>query len=136
MGGRGAYLQRGGFSVQEYQATGETVGGFKVIEHKTKKNAPLPQMSVAPDAVYVLKSSGRLKAIGIYGKDRRLKKEIEIAHGHKNRYKDGHVKILKRGIAHVHHINGGRENNVRYMTGKEIKKYGEAVIEMGGRVSE
>lgn len=36
----------------------------------------------------------------------------------------------------VHNIRGGRENNVRYMTKKEIKKYGDAIIAMGGKISE
>lgn len=40
------------------------------------------------------------------------------------------------GIAHVHNINGGREANVRYMTLKEIKKYGKAIEGMGGKVRE
>ena len=136
MGGRGQYIQKGGFSKQVYRATGETVGGFKVIEHVSKNNASLPQMSNTPGVVYVLKSKGRYKSIGIYGQDRRLQKEIEITHGHKNRPKSGQKEHLSRGVAHVHNIRGGRENNVRYMTKKEIKKYGQAVIEMGGRVSE
>ena len=36
----------------------------------------------------------------------------------------------------VHNIRGSRENNVRYMTKKEIKKYGDAIIAMGGKISE
>jgi hypothetical protein len=133
MGGRGAYFQKGGFRSYEYQATGETMGGFKVIEHKSKPNAGLPTMSNSPNAVYILKSHGYYKSIGIYGSDRRLQKEIDLGHGHTNRFKSGKKEHLQRGIAHVHHIKGGRDNNVRYMTQKEINKYGRAILEMGGK---
>ena len=124
MGGRGAYLQSGGFKIQEYEATGETIGGIKVIQHKTKTAASLPEMSNTPGTAYILKSGGRYTTLGVYGNDRRLKKSFDITHGHKNRPKNGTIERLKMGIAHVHNINGGREANVRYMTLKEIKNMG------------
>ncbi len=136
MGGRGAYSSKGGFSTQEYRSTGETIKGIKVIEQIKPGNAKLPQMSNTPNTEYILKSNGVYKSLGIYGSDRRLQKEIEIRHGHTNRPKSGKKEKLKKGVAHVHNIKGGRGNNVRYMTKKEIKKYGKAVIAMGGKISE
>ena len=132
MGGRGGSSGR----KNEYKSTGEIISGFKVIEHKSKPNAPLPQMSNTPGTVYILKSNGKLKSLGIYGMDKRLSKEINIDHGHKNRYKSGKKEDLKRGVAHVHHWKGGRNANVRYMTKKEIKKYGSAITQMGGKIYE
>ena len=46
------------------------------------------------------------------------------------------IKNLKVGVAHVHIIKGGRGNNTRYMTKKEIKKYGKYIEFMGGRTIE
>lgn len=135
MGGRGTYSQRGGFKIYEYESTGERIEGFKVIKHKTDSHASLPQMSNTPGTVYILKSGNHYKSIGIYGDDRRLKKEINISHGHTNVYANGKVEKLKRGVAHIHHWQGGRQANVRYLTAKEIKKYGKAIIKMGGKLN-
>lgn len=137
MGGRGAYYQRGGFSVYEYEATGETLEGFKVIRHKTNGHASLPQMSNTPGTVYILQNGdGHYKSMGIYGADRRLRKQIDIHRKHTNRYKSGKRVVLKKGVAHVHNWRGGRNSNVRYMTKKEIKKYGKAIVLMGGKLHE
>lgn len=141
MGGRGAYFQRGGFSVYEYQATGETISGFKVISHKTDDHASIPMMSNTPNTVYILKTSQGYKTIAVYGPDRRIRKEIDLninlnSHGHKNRYRDGRIENLNRRVAHIHHWRGGRLNNVHYLTKKDIKQYGAAIIQMGGRLYE
>lgn len=131
--GRGR-SKAGGY--HEYEGTGESIAGIKVIKSLGSPSDPLPRFSGTPNAVYILKSGEHYKSLGIYGPDRELRKEIDITHGHTNRPKSGKKTKLKRGVAHVHNIRGGRENNVRYMTKKEIKKYGEAVIGMGGKVRE
>lgn len=136
MGGRGAYYQHGGFSVYEYEATGETIEGFKVIQMKGGGSASLPEMSNTPGTVYILKSHGYYKSLGIYGEDRRLRKAIDITHLHTNRFRSGKKERLRKGVAHVHNMRGGRGSNVRYMTKKEIKKYGRAIVAMGGRLRE
>ena len=46
------------------------------------------------------------------------------------------VKKLKRGVAHIHTSKGGRENNTRYLTKKEIKLFGEYIKYIGGKISE
>lgn len=132
--GRGRSKINGRYN--EYKSTGEVLGGIKVIESIKSPRDPLPRFSGSPNAVYILKSHGYYKSIGIYGENRELKKEIDISHGHVNRPKSGKKESLKKGVAHVHNIYGGRENNVRYMTKKEIKKYGKAVIAMGGKTYE
>ncbi len=134
MGGRGSYLQHGGFTIQEYESTGETIDGIKVIQKVNSDTTSLPQMSNTPGTAYILKSNGKYKSLGIYGPDRRLRKAIDITHGHTNRPKSGNNEKFKRGVAHVHHMRGGRGNNVRLMADKEIKKYGKAILEIGGKL--
>ncbi|MBR4711741.1 MAG: hypothetical protein IKP10_06875 [Clostridia bacterium] len=134
MGSRGTYSQKGGFSRQDYRDTGDTIKGFKVIEQIKEGTATLPQMSNTPGTVYIFRTrSGEMK-IGIYGQDRRITKEIEISHGHRNKYNSGKKQRLKKGVAHVHNWHRGRENNTRYMTKKEIKIYGKAVLAIGGKL--
>lgn len=133
MGGRGAYKPSGGFEYYEYERTGEIIEGVKVIRHKTSSKAPMPRFSNSPGAIYILQNKEGYKSIGIYGPDRRIRKEIEISHSHTNRYKSGRTEKLDLGVAHVHNIHGGRENNVRYMTKKEIKLYGSIITKIGGR---
>ena len=128
MGGRGQYLQKGGFRVQAYHAVGE-IDGVKVIERIDGRPGFMPQMSNSPNAIYILKSNGYYKSIGIYGSDRRLQKDIHIQHEHKNRLGEK----IPKGIAHVHHLRGGRLNNVRKMSKKERRKYGALVQKMGGK---
>lgn len=141
MGGRGAYFQKGGFSVQDYESTGEFIQGIKVIRHKFDDHASLPQMSNTPGTMYILKNSQGFKNVGIYGQDRRIQKEIHInvvknSHGHTNRFRDGHKIKLKRNVAHIHHWRGGRANNVHYLTKKDIKKYGNVITQIGGSLYE
>jgi len=142
MGGRGASIQiskynpKGGFTEQAYRATGETLAGIKVIEKINSKSASLPEMSNTPGTVYILKSAGHFTAMGIYGADRRLQKAIEFNRRHVIRLKNGKRIVLKKGIAHVHNLRGGRGNNVRYLTIREKKKYGTAIELMGGVLSE
>lgn len=69
--------------------------------------------------------------------DKEIQKEIDIYHGHKVRNHKGEiVKKLKRGVAHIHTSKGGRENNMRYLTKKEIKLFGEYIKYIGGKISE
>ena len=127
--GRGR-SKAGGY--KEYKDTGEHIAGFKVIKSISGERNPLPRFSNSLNATYILKSAmGEYKSIGIYNKQRELVKEIDVTHSHTNRYKNGKKIKLLRGIAHVHNYRGGRNNNVRYMTRKEAKKYGEAVARMG-----
>ena len=132
--GRGRSKVNGKYN--EYKATGEYIEGIKVIESLEEGSTRVPRYSGSPNSVYILKVNGNYKAIGIYNEHRELVKEIEISHGHTNRPKSGKKSKLRRGVAHVHNIRGGRENNIRYMTKKEIKKYGKAIEKMGGRVRE
>ncbi len=141
MDGRGSYFQRGGFSVQEYEATGEAIQGVKVIQHKTDDHASLPQMSNTPGTVYILKNSNGYKRVGIYGPDRRVRKEIDLnvsrnSHGHKNRFRDGRTVKLRRDVAHIHHWRGGRNNNVHYLTQKDIKQHGKLITQLEGKLHE
>lgn len=128
MGGRGQYLQKGGFRVQTYHAVGE-IDGVKVIERIDGRPGFMPRMSNSPNAIYILKSNGYYKSIGIYGSDRRLRKDIHIQHSHENRLGEE----IPKGIAHVHNLRGGRLNNVRKMSKKERRKYGALVQKMGGK---
>lgn len=98
----------------------------------------MPRMSNSPNAMYIYKNAkGTTKSLGIYSDKRELIKEFNIDHDHPQRNKNGEViRTLKEGVAHVHIIKGGRGNNTRYMTKKEIKKYGKYIKFMGGKISE
>ena len=69
----------------------------------------------------------------MYGQDRRLRKEINLnidsvrGHGHNG---------LKRTVAHIHHWRGGRDNNVHYLSKKDIKQFGKTIESLGGKLRE
>lgn len=118
---------------REFHDTGERIDGIKVIEHNDpKNNAPIPQYSNTPNTKYILKKAGQYKSLGIYNEHRELVQTYDLAHSHTNKPKSGKKEMFKKGLAHVHNHKGGRENNVRKMTVKEIKKYGRAIRKMGG----
>lgn len=115
---------RGKFSEKVFRFTGKIINNISVIE-KQKGSASIPRMSKNPNDVYILKSKKGYKSIGIYNQYNELYAEINIDHPHKD---------IPRGIAHIHFIFGGRANNVRMLTKKEIKKYGKTIEQMGGKV--
>lgn len=127
--------KRGGRIVNpKYHKVGE-VDGVKVI--KLNANGPMSLPLVAGRSrVYILENAaGERKKIAIYDSSGYLEKEIHFDRSHTNRPKSGKKEKLEYGVAHVHNVKGGWGNNVRYMTTKEIKKYGDIVIKLGGKVS-
>lgn len=120
-----------------FYITVDTFENAKVITPVTGGSGSLPRISNSPNALYIFKNAkGKMKSLGIYDDKRELVKEINIDHGHKDK-KDGKIiRNLKVGVAHVHTIKGGRGNNTRYMTKKEIKKYGKYIKFMGGKTNE
>lgn len=115
--------------------TVDMVDGIKVI--KSNKNGPmsLPKMAGKSGAYILENAKGQRNSIAIYDSSGHIARQIDFGHGHTNRPKSGKNEYLKRGVAHVHSIKGGRENNVRYMTSREIKKYGSLVVKLGGKLS-
>jgi hypothetical protein len=127
--------KRGGriFNPQYHKV--DTVDGIKVITLNTKRSMSLPKVA-GRSRMYILENAtGERKKIGIYDSSGHIAKEIHFDRGHTNRPKSGKTEYLKRGVAHVHNVKGGWGNNVRYMTKREIKKYGNLVIKLGGKVS-
>lgn len=122
-----------------FYKTIETIYDAKVIEPTNLGSYSLPRMSHSPNALYIVKSKkDNYASLGIYNQYRELTKEFDISHDHKF-YEKGSKKISKRlieGVAHVHNDRGGRNSNVRYMTKKEIRKYGKYIIAMGGLTNE
>lgn len=121
MGGRGSYLQKGGFKVQDYKVV-DIIAGIKVLSKRNDKNKStnLPTMSNTPGTMYMSKNKrGYIKQLRIYGNDRRAKIDIDFDHKHKGMQ------------PHIHFYKGGRENNVRELTKKDIKKYGKILKEIG-----
>ena len=119
----------------------ETVDSFedaKIIKSTERGGNSLPRMSNSPNAIYILKNaSDKYKSIGVYDKNREIAKEFDIGHGHKARDKNGKIiQWLKRGYVHTHTSKGGRENNTRYPTKKEIKMYGKYIKYIGGKLHE
>lgn len=125
-------------STTGYYVTVGTFEGAKIITPTKKGSYSLPMMSHSPNAIYILKNKrGQLKSLGIYNEKRELVKSFDLSHEHINYNKEGTIKeMLKKGIVHVHNYRGGRQNNVRYMTKKEKKKYKKYIIFMGGKLSE
>jgi hypothetical protein len=119
-----------------YKTVGE-FDGAEIITPIAGGSGSLPRMSNSPNAIYIFKNAkGQMKSLGIYNDKRELEKELNIGHGHRDKKGNTIIKNLKVGVAHVHIIKGGRGNNTRYMTKKEIKKYGKYIEFMGGRTIE
>ena len=125
MGGHAAYSQRIGGFVEQKWMTVDVIDGYKAIYNEETPNSIPSEMSVKPNATYLIKNKkGYIREIAIYGKDCRLKKTIHVNHRHGD---------IPMGTAHVHNHRGGREANVRRMNKKEIKNYRHIVFGiMGG----
>ena len=106
--------------------TVDIVDGVKVI--KLNRDGPMSLPKVAGrSSMYILENAkGERNRIAIYDSSGYIAKQIDFGHGHGK---------LKYGVAHMHSIKGGRDNNVRYLTSREIKKYGNLVTKLGGKVS-
>lgn len=118
--------KRGGRIFNPQYKTVDIVDGVKVITLKAGGPMSLPSIA-GRSSMYILETAkGERNRIAIYDSSGHIAKQIDFGHGHKK---------LKNGVAHVHNIKGGRGNNVRYMTSREIKKYGALVTKLGGKVS-
>ena len=127
--------KRGGRIANPQYKTVDMVDGIKVITLKAGGSMALPYIA-GRSKMYILENAkGERKSIAIYDSSGHIAKQIHFAHAHTNRPKSGKVEKLKSGVAHVHNVKGGRGNNVRYMTPKEIKKYGNLITKLGGKVS-
>lgn len=127
--------KRGGRIVNPQYKTVDMVDGVKVITHKAGGSMALPYIA-GSSRMYILENAkGERKSIAIYDSSGYITKQIDFGHGHTNRPKSGNKEYLVRGVAHVHNVKGGRGNNVRYLTAKEIKKYGNLIVKLGGKVS-
>lgn len=127
--------KRGGRIVNPQYKTVDMVDGVKVITLKAGGSMALPYIA-GSSRMYILENAkGERKSIAIYDSSGYITKQIDIGHGHTNRPKSGKKESLVKGVAHVHNVKGGRGNNVRYMTSREIKKYGSLIVKLGGKVS-
>lgn len=127
--------RRGGRIFNPKYKTVDMVDGVKVITLKAGGSMALPFVA-GSSRMYILENSkGERKKIAIYDSSGYLAKEIHFDKGHTNRPKSGKKEYLKRGVAHVHNVKGGWGNNVRYLTSREIKKYGNLIAKLGGKVS-
>lgn len=127
--------RRGGRIFNPQYKTVDTVDGIKVITLKAGGSMSLPQISGRSQMYILENATGERKKIAIYDSSGYLEKEIHFDRGHTNRPKSGKAEKLKRGVAHIHNVKGGWGNNVRYLTPREIKKYGALIVKLGGRVS-
>ena len=117
MGGRGAYLESGGFSIQGWKQVG-TIEGVKVLKKiGTKKGSKgnLPFYSDKPGIAYILlDEDGKFSQFRQYGEDRRP--EFDIDYG----YHNGKISL------HLHEFGSdGRSKNpkiIAYPNGDIIDK--------------
>ena len=127
--------KRGGRIFNPQYKTVDTVDGVKVIRLKGDKPMSLPLVAGTSRMYIIENAKGERKKIAIYDSSGYLAKEIHFDKSHTNRPKSGKKEKLKFGVAHVHNVKGGWGNNVRYMTRREIKAYGNLVTKLGGKVS-
>jgi len=120
MGGRGAYLEKGGFKWQEYKSVG-TVEGIKIIERLDDSGKPnLPLYSKTPETSYFLFKDDGIQ-LREYGKDRMPDIDVDYGHSHKG-----------SDILHIHvWDNLDRDSEVRNFTVEDMKKYGKILKTAG-----
>lgn len=127
--------KRGGRIFNPQYKTVDMVDGVKVITAKAGGPMSLPYIAGRSNMYILENAKGQRQSIAIYDSSGHIAKQIDFGHGHTNRPKSGKKEKLKPGIAHVHNVKGGRGNNVRYLTSREIKKYGDLIVKLGGKVS-
>ena len=127
--------KRGGRIFNPQYKKVDEVDGVKVITLKAGGSMSLPLVA-GSSRMYILQNAkGERQKIAIYDSSGYLAKEIHFDKGQTNRPKSGKKEKLKKGVAHIHNVKGGWGNNVRYLTPKEIKKYGNLIVKLGGKVS-
>jgi len=110
--------------IPEYKTVGY-IAGVKVLKAlKDGKHGSLPDMSNTPNTKYILldKDEG-FKRLRVYDQNRHPVFDIDYGHTHKG-----------SGKLHIHFWKGGRDNNARSLTGKEIKKYGKILRAAGVKI--
>ena len=128
MGGRGAFLQTGGFSKQEYKQVRELIEGIKVIKHITDPHTGMPIYSNTPDTMYLREDNdGHISQLRIY-KGREPYLDIDWGHNHGNFHK---------GTPHVqewHKSQDGklhRDKDPRSLTTAEKKRFYDLFKKLG-----
>ena len=92
MGGRGAFLESGGFSRQDYIGK-PLIDGIKLVKHITNPNSGLPQYSNTPHTAYVRRDTkGHINQIRFY-RGRKAKYDVDWGHTHGD---------LPLGEPHIH----------------------------------
>ena len=123
MGGRGAFLRKKASErIPEYKSVG-IIEGIKVLKPVKGQNN-LPAMSNTPGTRYLLMDdNNNFKQLRIYDNSRHL--VVDIDYGHSPNGSD---------ILHIHFWKGGRSNNVRNLTSKDLKKYGRILRQAGIKI--
>ena len=100
MGSTGAFLKSGGFSVEGWEETGQTIYGLKVLKKKDMKpNEPpaLPLFSNTPGTAYIiLDHKGAFKQMMEYGENRRP--ILELDYGPDRNVMSLHIHEWKDGV--------------------------------------
>lgn len=127
MGSGRNYNPSGGFYAQEWEYKGESVENIKILYNtKDERTNGLPKYSNTSDA-YFRKMHGDVVQIRFY-EDRLASMDIDIIQSGTHKNKDGTV--FTGAIAHVHEWSKDskgeyvRNREARYMTEKEIEKWG------------
>lgn len=114
MGGRGAFLETGGFSTPNKWYTVSVIYGVKVLMPKDKhKNLSLPERSNTPNTSYLLyKHDGTFKQMRVYDSERKPKYDI-----------DYHMLNGKMSLHKHIYINDARGTEHIPLTTEEYKYY-------------
>lgn len=115
MGGRGAFLESGGFSTPNSWYTSSVLYGIKILMPKNKsKSLSLPERSNTPNTSYLIyKHDGTFKQMRIYDDDRKPKYDIDyhMVNGKMTLHKH----IYTKGIRGAEHIHLTAEEYIRYI---------------------
>ena len=129
MGSRGAFWESGGFSAPFEYESFDKIEDIKVIRHKTKNNAGLPEYANTSDAYILYDKDGRPKQLRIY-EGRRPKYDVDFDHAshHKENQHEGyHVHIYEDVPNEPHRV---RSKNSGSMTPEDSEIWQDLIDEL------
>lgn len=121
MGGRGAFLESGGFVGPFLWKSIGTIQGIKILIPKdTRKRTSLPERSNTPDTAYMtLDKDGNFNQLRIFGNDRKPLFDIDTN-------KVDHIPSL-----HMHYYSNGERQRIHMPVPRDIMQKYHHVIYHG-----
>ena len=131
MGGRGSFLESGGFSHQEYRRARDPIAGIKVLRHIGDPHKGLPEFCNTPNTMYLREDGmGNITQLRLY-KDRKPFLDVDWGHNHGD---------FKKGIPHVQEWHESsdecfvRSSTTRALSSSERKRFNDVFRALGVRM--